>query len=112
MEEGLVSVFQLIESCNRLIAAKAELIRVRLQIELMMKLEKYYRQGTFITAKRNIIMDTLIERKPGINRKYIYIIGGMVSAMAVVLFYLQEQRFFHDRRQRKPDNSPCESRIQ
>ena len=47
-EEGLISVFQLIESRNRLIAAKAELIRVRLQIELMMKLEKYYRQGTFL----------------------------------------------------------------
>ena len=46
-EEGLISVFQLMEARNRFIAAKAELVRVRLQIEMMMKLEKYYRQGTF-----------------------------------------------------------------
>ena len=44
-EEGLISVFQLMEARNRFIAAKAELVRVRLQIEMMMKLEKYYRQG-------------------------------------------------------------------
>ena len=47
-EEGLISVFQLMEARNRFIAAKAELVRVRLQIEMMMKLEKYYRQGTFL----------------------------------------------------------------
>ena len=47
-EEGLISVFQLMEARNRCIAAKAELVRVRLQIEMMMKLEKYYRQGTFL----------------------------------------------------------------
>lgn len=33
-------------------------------------------------------MDTLIERKPGINRKYIYIIGGIALAMAVVLYFI------------------------
>ena len=47
-EEGLISVFQLMEARNRFIAAKAELVRVRLQIEMMMKLEKYYQQGTFL----------------------------------------------------------------
>ncbi len=33
-------------------------------------------------------MDTLIERKPGINRKHIYIIGGIALAMAVVLYFI------------------------
>ena len=47
-EEGLISVFQLMEARNRFISAKAELVRVRLQIEMMMKLEKYYREGTFL----------------------------------------------------------------
>ena len=47
-EEGLISVFQLMEARNLFIAAKSELVRVRLQIEMMMKLEKYYRQGTFL----------------------------------------------------------------
>lgn len=35
------------EARNRFISAKAELVRVRLQVE-MMKLEKYYREGTFL----------------------------------------------------------------
>ena len=39
---------KLMEARNRFISAKAELVRVRLQIEMMMKLEKYYRQGTFL----------------------------------------------------------------
>lgn len=47
-EEGLISVFQLMEARNRFISAKAELVRIRLQIELMTKLEKYYREGTFL----------------------------------------------------------------
>ena len=47
-EEGLISVFQLMEARNRFISAKAELVRVRLQVEMMMKLEKYYREGTFL----------------------------------------------------------------
>lgn len=47
-EEGLISVFQLMEVRNRFIAAKAEVVRVRLQVEMMAKLEKYYRQGTFL----------------------------------------------------------------
>lgn len=47
-EEGLISVFQLMEARNRFISAKAELVRVRLQVEMMKKLEKYYREGTFL----------------------------------------------------------------
>lgn len=47
-EEGLISVFQLMEARNRFISAKAELVRVRLQVEMMLKLEKYYREGTFL----------------------------------------------------------------
>lgn len=46
-EEGIISVFQLMEARNRFISAKAELIRVRLQVEMMIRLEKYYRLGTF-----------------------------------------------------------------
>lgn len=46
-EEGLISVFQLMEARNRFISAKAELTRVRLQVELTRKLEKYYRTGSF-----------------------------------------------------------------
>ncbi len=47
-EEGLISVFQLMEARNRFISARAELIRVRLQVEMTLKLEKYYREGTFL----------------------------------------------------------------
>lgn len=47
-EEGLISVFQLMESRNRFISAKAELMRVRLQMEMLSRLEQYYRNGTFI----------------------------------------------------------------
>lgn len=47
-EEGLISVFQLMEARNRFIAAKAELVRVRLQIEMMMKLENIIDKELFI----------------------------------------------------------------
>lgn len=47
-EEGLIPVFQLMEARNRYLSAKAELVRVRLQVEIMLKLEKYYREGTFL----------------------------------------------------------------
>lgn len=47
-EEGLISVFQLMEARNRYISAKAELTRVRLQMEMTIKLEHYYRTGTFL----------------------------------------------------------------
>ena len=36
-EEGLVSVFQLMESRNRLLSAKAEQVRTRLQYELALR---------------------------------------------------------------------------
>ena len=45
---SLDGYFQLMEARNRFISAKAELVRVRLQVEMMMKLEKYYREGTFL----------------------------------------------------------------
>lgn len=47
-EEGLVSVFRLMEARNRLLSAKAETVRVRLQYELASRLAEYYRTGTFI----------------------------------------------------------------
>ena len=47
-EEGLASVIQLMEARNRLLVAKAEKIRVRLQYELTSRLTMYYRTGSFI----------------------------------------------------------------
>jgi outer membrane protein TolC len=47
-EEGLVSVFQLMEARNRLLSAKAERVRVRLQYELTSRLAMYYQTGSFI----------------------------------------------------------------
>lgn len=47
-EEGLISVFQLMEARNRFISAKAELTRVRLQVEILIMLERYYIEGSFI----------------------------------------------------------------
>lgn len=47
-EEGLVSVFQLMEVRNRLLSAKAEQARVRFQYELTSRLATYYQTGTFI----------------------------------------------------------------
>lgn len=49
-EEGLVSVFQLMEARNRLLAAKAETVRVKLQYELTSRLAMYYQTGTFISG--------------------------------------------------------------
>lgn len=49
-EEGLVSVFQLMEARNRLLAAKAEKVRVKLQYELTSRLAMYYQTGTFISS--------------------------------------------------------------
>lgn len=46
-EEGLVSVFQLMESRNRLLSAKAEQVRARLQYELALRLASYYQTGSF-----------------------------------------------------------------
>lgn len=47
-EEGLVSVFVLMEARTRLLSAKAEQVRVRLQYELTSKLAEYYRTGSFL----------------------------------------------------------------
>ena len=47
-EEGLISVFQLMEARNRFISAKADLVRTRLQVELTTKLRYYYSTGSFI----------------------------------------------------------------
>lgn len=47
-EEGLISVFQLMEARNRFISVKAEVTRVRLQLEILLKMEKYYREGKFL----------------------------------------------------------------
>lgn len=47
-EEGLISVFQLMEARNRFISVKAEVTRVRLQLEMLLKMEKYYREGKFL----------------------------------------------------------------
>lgn len=47
-EEGIVSVFQLMEARNRLLSAKAEQVRVRLQYELTSRLAHYYRTGSFL----------------------------------------------------------------
>ena len=47
-EEGLISLFQLMEARNRFVSAEAELVRVRLQIEMTMRMEKYYRTGSFV----------------------------------------------------------------
>ncbi len=49
-EEGIVSVFQLMEARNRLLAAKAEKVRVKLQYELTSRLAMYYQTGTFISG--------------------------------------------------------------
>lgn len=46
-EEGLISVFQLMEARNRFISSKAELARVRLQVDMTLKMETYYRTGSF-----------------------------------------------------------------
>lgn len=47
-EEGLVSVFQLLEARNRMLAAQAEKTSARVQHELAARLVMYYRTGNFI----------------------------------------------------------------
>lgn len=47
-EEGMISVFQLMEARSRLLSAKAEQVRTRLQYELTSRLAAYYQTGTFI----------------------------------------------------------------
>lgn len=47
-EEGLVSVFELMEKRNRYISAKAELLRTRLEYEIKSRMIRFYRSGTFL----------------------------------------------------------------
>lgn len=46
-EEGLISVFQLMEARNRYLLARAELTRVRLQLDMTVKMKNYYLTGRF-----------------------------------------------------------------
>lgn len=47
-EEGMISVFELMEKRNLYMAAKAELVRTRLQYELKKRTVAFYRTGTFL----------------------------------------------------------------
>lgn len=47
-EEGLISVFELMEKRNRFITAKAELVRTRLQFDLKYRTIRFYRDGSFL----------------------------------------------------------------
>lgn len=47
-EEGMISVFELMEKRNRYMAAKAELSRTRLQYELKKRTVEFYRTGSFL----------------------------------------------------------------
>ena len=51
-------------------------------------------------------MDTLIERKPGINRKRLYWVGGVMLGLAVIAF-------FYGSGERPADNCYCRAgRVQ
>lgn len=47
-EEGMISVFELMEKRNLYISAKAELIRTRLQYDLKQRTVRFYQTGTFL----------------------------------------------------------------
>ena len=47
-EEGMVSVFELMEKRNLYIQAKAELARTRLQYDLKHRMVEFYRTGSFL----------------------------------------------------------------
>lgn len=47
-EEGMISVFELMEKRNLYMAAKAELVRTRLQYDLKKRTVEFYRTGTFL----------------------------------------------------------------
>ena len=69
-EEGLVSVFQLMESRNRLLSAKAEQVRTRLQYELALRLADYYRTVLAVFNKNNILIHILNIRKGLLRNKF------------------------------------------
>lgn len=47
-EEGMISVFELMEKRNLYISAKAELVRTRLQYDLKHRMVEFYRTGSFL----------------------------------------------------------------
>ena len=51
-------------------------------------------------------MDTPIERKPGITRKHLYVIGGIAFVIAVVLYFI-----FRDLIERMKTFSPANETI-
>lgn len=51
-EEGMISVFELMEKRNLYITAKAELVRTRLQYELKQRTVDFYRTGSFFIPSR------------------------------------------------------------
>lgn len=50
-EEGMISVFELMEKRNLYITAKAELARTRLQYELKRRTVEFYKTGTFFNGR-------------------------------------------------------------
>lgn len=50
-EEGLISVFELMEKRNRYISARAELSRTRLQYDIKCRTLSFYRTGTFLSIQ-------------------------------------------------------------
>lgn len=48
-EEGMISVFELMEKRNLYISARAELARTRLQYDLKRRMVDFYRSGSFLT---------------------------------------------------------------
>lgn len=50
-EEGLISVFELMEKRNRYISARAELSRTRLQYDIKCRTLTFYRTGTFLSIQ-------------------------------------------------------------
>ena len=47
-EEGMISVFELMEKRNLYISARAELVRTRLQYDLKHRMVEFYRTGSFL----------------------------------------------------------------
>ena len=56
-------------------------------------------------------MDTLIERKPGINRKRLYWVGGVMLGLAVIAYFIfRDTDFFYGSGERPADNCYCRAR--
>ena len=50
-EEGMISVFELMEKRNLYILAKAELMRTQLQYDLKERMVRFYQSGSFLGIK-------------------------------------------------------------